>query len=160
MITHEHHEYLFDNRHRDLETGKMNIDKLTTLNSGTLANLMDREYKENSCINYAQGHYSSEDNSFRGLEELYNAYKFPEREKELLRKQNAEKKRKDKELERQVRLHEERKQYEERQREEFEEYRLRIQIREEQLIKERYCNLPEKVSYSGQRIITSKWNVR
>ena len=32
-MNYGHHEYLFDYRHKDLETGKLNIDKLTTINS-------------------------------------------------------------------------------------------------------------------------------
>jgi hypothetical protein len=183
-MNHAHHEYLFDYRFKDHETGKLNTDKLTTINSQTLPNLIDREFQEYSC---AQGRFSSEDNSFQGLEERYNSIKFVEREKELQKLRKKEEIARKEELEIQQRRHKERKEYEERQRiaqEEFEErqkelrleqfiemeeYRKRLQQREDELLKERQRNRAKQHhentrnqngTYGGQRIITSQWKVK
>src|SRR6185369_3721221 len=154
-MNHAHHEYLFDYRFKDHETGKLNTDKLTTINSQTLPNLIDREFHEISCNNFVTGRYSGEDNSFQGLEERYNAIKFVGREKELQKLRKKEEKERKVQLEMQQRKNQERKEYEERQRiaqEEFkarqeelrlkqfiemEEYRRRLQQREDELLKER-----------------------
>lgn len=168
-MSYAHYEHLFDYRYKDLETGKLDTDKLCTLNSECMSYERANQFHELYCINYDHSRFPSEDHSFKGLEEIYNRYKFPEREKELQKQRDKERIHKEKELEVQRKRQREREEYEEFKRQrvrELEEYRVRVAIREEQLIKERQQRLAQQQqrtfdgSYSGQRIITSRWNVK
>ncbi len=168
-MSYAHYEPLFDYRYKDLETGKLDTDKLCTLNSECMSYERANQSHERDCINYAHSRFPNKDHSFKGLEEIYNRYKFPEREKELQKQRDKELRRKEKELQVQRQRKREREEYEEAKRQrvrELEEYRVRVAIREEQLIKEiqqrlaQHQQRPFDSTYSGQRIITSQWKVK
>jgi len=161
-MNHSHHEYLFDYRHKDLETGKLNIDKLTTLNGNTCLSDWIEPGKEPSyeyCVlkerlEREQGLRCWESREERSLRERKE--EDAKRDKDRIRLVASEKIRLE-ELEREIQEREDNRQKE---LVKLEEYRVKLLIREEQLIKEKQRNLAERMGYSGQRIITSKWNVR
>jgi len=160
-MNHSHHEYLFDYRYKDLETGKLNIDKLTTLNGNTCLSDWIEPGKEPSyeyCVLREQQHQKADDLRVYVTREQRSLYEVKELEKtnERIRQKALEEKR-IREIEKESAIREAKRQETIR---ELEEYRVRLQIREEQLIKEKQRNLAERMGYSGQRIITSKWNVR
>jgi hypothetical protein len=144
MITHAHHEYLFDNRHRDLETGKMNIDKLTTLNSNSsMGDLMEpgREPSYEYCLRIEQQRFLD----IQREEEIRKQQRQMEIKQQRIREVEEECRSRDAERQEKIR--------------EIEEYRVRLQIREEQLIKERQLRLAAQ--QKGTYIISSVgWQAR
>lgn len=116
---------------------------------------------------YAQGMYSSVDNSFQGIEEQYNAIKFPEREKELLRMKKEIDEENAAQLERQRRRHQERVDYDNRQSQhqnEIVRYRDELKKREDELIKKIERRESDMIYLGGpshgRYIITSAVKVR
>ena len=70
-----HHEYLFDQRHRDLETGKLDIDKIATINSfQSYADLVtsgketSSEYLESVRYTYEQGIIARQEHEMQNVE--------------------------------------------------------------------------------------------
>ena len=158
---------MFDYRHKDLETGKLNIDKLTTLNGNTCLSDWIEPGKEPSyeyCVRVEHEKYMSslrkeqrdEARKHHYQKEQEKRERENQTEKDRIRLVASEKIRLE-QLEREMQEREDKRQKELVQ---IEEYRVRLQIREEELIKEKQRNLAERMGYSGQRIITSKWNVR
>lgn len=150
---------MFDYRHKDLETGKLKLDKLTTLNSNTCLSDWVESGKE------ASYEYCARIEAERVLGEEIRVYtrrnQRPIYEVKESQREEKNRKRQQEEVKRIRALEAENKRKEEERQEkirELEEYRVRLQIREEQLIKERQKRLA--ALSGGQRIITSKWNVR
>lgn len=137
-MSNAHHEYLFDYRYKDLDTGKLNIDKLMTINS---------------CHSYSDLVGSGTECSYEYYEQRRNAW-----ENRIIRQQEAEKY----ELKRELAQ----KEYEIRQKQELEktqttlrelrEYRERLEAREAELARERKV----REDYNGRYIITSHGKVR
>lgn len=163
-MNYAHHEYLFDYRYKDLETGKLDIDKLTTLNSNTcLADMVEpgREPSYEYCqMMENQRRRDDERRVYIRREERSLAERVAEeaqREKDRIRLVASEKIRLE-ELEREM---QEREKMRQKELVKLEEYRKQLLETEERLIKEKQQRLAQSVGgYSGQRIITSKWNVR
>jgi len=142
---------LFDYRYKDLETGKLNIDKLTTINS---------------CHSYSQLVSSGTECSAEYYEQRQNAY-----EQRIIRQQEREKYALEQELrqkEYEIRREKERKEQEERDStlRELREYRERLEAREAELARNRRLREEETRqiylggSNHGQYIITNSGRVK
>lgn len=156
-MNYQHNEYLFDYRYKDLDTGKLNIDRLTTLNSNScLADMVEsgREAAYEYCVMMEQERQREERRrEYRALYEVKEA----ERQKEL-EKQKQEEAKRIAQLEADIR---EREKMRQKELVRLEEYRKQLLEAEERLIKQRQQRLAQRLGgYSGQRIITSKWNVK
>ena len=160
---------MFDYRYKDHETGKLNVDKLGTLNSETLASIIEGD--GGGCYEFAV--WRSGHDEYRGIEEQYHAIVFPERAKELKRVKREQEKAEKLERARVQAQHElhvqERKMNvlrdTRRQLDEIEEYRRRLQEREEELARIRRKSEEERLIFlggpdSGRYIITSNGKVR
>jgi hypothetical protein len=142
---------LFDYRYKDLETGKLNIDRLTTINS---------------CQSYSDLVNSGTECSYEYYEQRRNAW-----ENRIIRQQEREKYALEQELwqkEYEIRREKERKEQEERDLtlRELREYRERLEAREAELARNRRLREEETRqiylggSNHGQYIITNSGKVK
>lgn len=142
---------MFDYRYKDLETGKLNIDKLTTINS---------------CQSYSQLVSSGTECSAEYYEHRQNAY-----EQRIIRQQEREKYALEQELrqkEYEIRREKERKEQEERDStlRELREYTERLEAREAELARNKRLREEETRQIylggadHGRYIITNRGKVR
>lgn len=146
-MNHAHHEYLFDYRYKDLDTGKLNIDKLTTLNG---------------CHSYSDLVGSGKECSVEYYEQRQYAY-----EQKVIYQQEREKYALEQELRR--------KEYEVQKAKELEEttstlrelreYRERLEARENDLARQRMIREEQEAEHNrrqswGAYIITNSGRIR
>jgi len=132
-MTHGHHEYLFDYRYKDLETGKLNIDKLHTLNSNTsIDDLMEpgREPSYEYCMMKERLEREQELRCWESREERSARERKEEEEREAKKARAAQ-----------------------------EQVRLRLIKREEEERQAHEKVVTQYTIFGNQRIITSKWKV-